>query len=239
LSQDVYTFGSRIAKRFDYFAFPRTGSHYLWACFTGLFDLVFYENEYTHMPEPVQRLKELNPLSSYSLKLREDGVPYQPVFINASANGTHGNPVSHGNPTIILIRDPMPVLYSYYKTAKDRWGLEDEPVAWAQRKINEYRAFYSDALKVIDDANQNTLLLRYEDLKNSDNELERVVEFVGIEPKLNCDFVRYWTEFNRMTIDGHRTFYRSGDNEAWKNDGEWNRILDTAEPGDFSEFGYK
>ena len=200
---------------------------------------MFYENEYTHMPEPVQRLKELNPLSSYSLRLREDGIPYQPVFINASANGTHGNPISNGNPTIILIRDPMAVLYSYYKTAKDRWGLEDEPVDWAKRKVAEYRSFYTDAFKLINNPDPKTLLLRYEDLKNSDSELERVVDFISVEPKLHCDFVRYWTEFNRMTADGHRTFYRSGDNEVWKNDTEWRQILDTAQPGSFSEFGYE
>jgi len=200
---------------------------------------VFYENEYTHMPEPVQRLKELNPLSSYSLKLREDGVPYQPVFINASANGTHGNPISSGKPTIILIRDPMPVLYSYYMTAKDRWGLEDEPVAWAKRKVDEYRSFYTDAFKLINDEEQNTLLLRYEDLKERDTELERAVDFIGVEPKLHCDFVRYWTQFDRMTLDGHRTFYRGGDNDAWKGDDEWMKILNSANPGSFSEFGYE
>ena len=45
MHSDGYYFGTTLAKRVDYFAFPRTGSHFLWTSFTGLFDLVFFANQ--------------------------------------------------------------------------------------------------------------------------------------------------------------------------------------------------
>ena len=46
MDKDKYFFGTRLARQLDYYAFLRTGSHFLWNCFTGLFDLVFFENEF-------------------------------------------------------------------------------------------------------------------------------------------------------------------------------------------------
>lgn len=238
--EKLYTFGTRIAKRLDYYAHPRTGSHYLWACFTGLLDLVFYENEYTRMPEPVQRLEELNPLASYSLKLREDGVPYQPVFINASANGLHGNPAWNGHPTIVLIRDPFASVYSLFKTATDRWGFDEQnPVDSVRTSFEQYRQFYKAAFALLDNPEKPTLLVRYEVLKQAEDELKRLVEFIGVQPKLSPEIVAYWTNFERMTNEGNRTFYRNGNNDAWKNDQAWVDIIKQAAPESFSEFGYE
>ena len=94
MSPESYYFGTRLAVRCDYYAFPRTGSHYLWACLTGVLDLVFYPNHFVDNPEARQRAEELNPHAYYALRLREDGVPFQPVYINASPQGTHGVPAA-------------------------------------------------------------------------------------------------------------------------------------------------
>lgn len=239
MTENAYTFGSTIAKKLNYFAYPRTGSHYLWACFTGLFDLVFYENEYTYLPEAMQRFEELNPLSSYSLKLRQDGVPYEPVFIDARPNGLHGEPACSGIPTLILIRDPHPTVYSIFKTTKDRWGGEDEPTVESVRnQYAEYVSFYRKAFDVAGSPDQKTMLIRYEDAIQSYEKLIEIVEFVGVSSKLSCEFVFHWTNFERMTNNGTRTFYRQGDNQAWEKDREWRDLVAQAEVGSFAEFGY-
>ena len=74
MTPDGYYFGTRLAVRCDYYAFPRTGSHYLWACLTGLLDLVFFPNEHVDNPEARQRVEELNPYAYYAMRLREDGL---------------------------------------------------------------------------------------------------------------------------------------------------------------------
>ena len=38
MHSDGYYFGTTLAKRIDYFAFPRTGSHFLWTSLTGMLD---------------------------------------------------------------------------------------------------------------------------------------------------------------------------------------------------------
>ncbi len=237
--EKAYTFGSTIAKKLDYFAFPRTGSHYLWACFTGLFDLVFYENEYTYLPEAIQRFEELNPLSCYSLKLRQDGVPFQPVCIEAKPNGLHGEPCPSNTPAIILIRNPHSTIYSLFKTAKDRWNYKNEESKNSiQEQYDKYREFYKAAFEISFSNKHPSLIVRYEELIGSQEPLEKIVEFIGVTPKLNCEFVRHWTDFERMTNDGKRTFYRQGDDQAWEKDPEWRDLVLGAEVGKFDEFGY-
>ncbi len=239
MTEKAYTFGSTIAKKLDYFAYPRTGSHFLWACFTGLFDLVFYENEYTYLPEAIQRFDELNPLSCYSLKLRQDGVPFQPVCIEANANGLHGEPVLRGNRTLILIRDPHPTVYSIIKTAGDRWGKNGHETIESIRDLYEkYTLFYKKAFSLANDDPASVFIIRYEDAIHDQGILEKIVAYVEVEPKLSCDFVHYWTSFERMTNNGEKTFYRQGDNEAWKKDEEWSSLVESAEVGSFKEFGY-
>jgi hypothetical protein len=77
-------------KEFEYFAFPRVGSHFFYYCLTGLFDLIGLPHEHLTSIEAISRQEELNPLALYALKLREDGIPFQPVFFNALSNGMHG-----------------------------------------------------------------------------------------------------------------------------------------------------
>lgn len=239
MTPESYHFGTRLAKRCDYYAFPRTGSHYLWACFTGLFDLVFYPNELVHLPEAKQRAEELNPHAYYALRLREDGVPIQPVYINAAPNGVHGIPANGDWPVLALIRDPHPTIYSWYHTATERWNAEiDDRVSWMRTAYNHYREYYERLWNLRDSHPERFHLIRFEALKSDVEVLRQLIAFIDVQPKLSPEFVHWWTQFERMTQPGKRSFYRSGDNERWKGDEAWLADLRRASPGDFSDFGY-
>lgn len=239
MSPDSYYFGTRLAVRCDYYAFPRTGSHYLWACFTGLFDLVFYPNDFVDHPEAKDRANELNPHAFYGLRLREDGVALQPVYINAAPQGVHGKPAAGDWPAIMLIRDPHPTIYSWYHTATERWGAQvPDRVAWLRDAYRQYREFYDRALALQESKPDRAFLIRFEELKKDPMVLQRLAGFVGVKPKLSPEFVHWWTDFDRMTRDGTRTFYRAGNNAHWKSDAAWQADLAQANPGDFSRYGY-
>jgi hypothetical protein len=241
MSPESYHFGTRLAVRCDYYAFPRTGSHYLWACFTGLLDLVFFPNEFVDNPEAKQRAEELNPHAYYALRLREDGVPHQPVYINAAPQGVHGSPkpAAADRPVIVLIRDPHPTIYSWYHTATERWGAKvADRAEWIRKGYGEYRAFYDAAFALLEKNPAKTHLVRFEDLKKDPAVLARLVQFIGVQPKLSVDFVHWWTDFDRMTQPGQRTFYRGGNNEKWRSDAAWLADVREAAPGDFSRYGY-
>ncbi len=239
MSPESYHFGTRLAVRCDYYAFPRTGSHYLWACFTGLFDLVFYPNRFVDHPEAKQRADELNPHAFYALRLREDGVPFQPLYLDAAPQGVHGAPVAGEWPIIVLIRDPHPTIYSWYHTATDRWGANfPDRVAWMRDAYQQYRLFYDAALGLVEKDRQRTFLVRFEELKADAAVLRRLAGFVGVQPKLSPEFVHWWTDFERMTKSGTRTFYRAGNNAHWQTDAAWQADLKAAAPGDFSRYGY-
>jgi hypothetical protein len=239
MSPESYHFGTRLAVRCDYYAFPRTGSHYLWACLTGLVDLVFFPNEFVDNPEARQRAEELNPHAYYALRLREDGVPFQPVYINAAPQGVHGAPTAGDWPVIVLIRDPHPTVYSWLHTATERWGAQvPDRVAWMRDAYRQYREFYDRALGLVETSPGRTFLVRFEDLKRDAAVLQRLVDFVGVRPKLSPAFVHWWTDFERMTRPVDRTFYRSGNNQHWRSDAGWRADLERANPGDFSRYGY-
>ncbi len=239
MTPESYHFGTRLARRCDYYAFPRTGSHYLWACLTGLVDLVFFPNEFVDHPEAKQRAEELNPYAYYALRLRDDGVPYQPVYINAAPHGVHGVPSPGAWPTLVLIRDPHPTIYSYYHTATERWGAKvPDRVAWLRDAYRQYREFYDAALTLVETKPEHTLLIRFEELKAHVATLERLVAFIGVQPKLSPAFVHWWTDFDRIAQPGPRTFYRGGNNAAWRKDVGWQADLAAAAPGDFSRYGY-
>ncbi len=239
MSPESYHFGTRLALRCDYYAFPRTGSHYLWACLTGLLDLVFYPNDFVGNPEARQRADELNPHAFYALRLREDGVPYQPVYINAAPQGVHGVPTAGEWPAIILIRDPHPTIYSWYHTATERWGAKvPDRIAWMHDAYRQYTEFYDRALALAAEQPARSLLIRFEELKADPAVLRRLVEFIGVQPKLSPEFVHWWTDFERMTQPGPRTFYRAGNNEKWRTDAAWQADLRQVSPGDFARLGY-
>lgn len=239
MSPESYYFGTRLAKRCDYYAFPRTGSHYLWACLTGLLDLVFFPNEFVDNPETKQRAEELNPHAYYVLRLRDDGVPYQPVYLNAAPQGVHGVPAAGDWPLIVLIRDPHPTIYSWYHTATERWGAKvPDRVAWMRDAYRKYREFYDAGLGLAEKDPARTLLIRFEELKADVAVLRRILAFLDVQPKLSPEFVHWWTDFERMARPGKRTFYRGGNNTQWRSDAGWKADLERAEPGDFSRYGY-
>ena len=239
MSPESYHFGTRLALRCDYYAFPRTGSHYLWACFTGLLDLVFYPNDFVDNPEARQRADELNPHAFYVMRLREDGVPYQPVYINAAPQGVHGVPVASDWPTIILIRDPHPTIYSWYHTATERWGAKvPDRVAWMREAYRQYGEFYASAFDLLEKQPARTHLIRFEELKADSAVLQKLVSFIGVQPKLAPGFVHWWTDFERMTQPGPRTFYRVGNNERWRSDAAWQADLKQVSTGNFDRYGY-
>ncbi len=235
-----YFFGKYLVKEFDYFAFPRVGSHFLYYCLSGLFDLIGLPHEHLNNAEAVSRQEELNPLALYALKLREDGVPYQPVFFNALSNGIHGHVKPRGIKFIVLIREPMAVAYSLYQVSNARWGQQIvalEP--WLTQTFDAYVSFYKNAFLQLVACPETSMLLRFEHLCRDSQTLKGLVRFLDLRPKLSPDFVHFLTSFEMFTRGAiHRTFYRGGNNEAWKKDSSWHLARDVFKTFNFGEFGY-
>lgn len=238
--KEQYFFGATLAKQIDFFAYPRCGNHYFLYCLSGLFDLVSLPTEHIDNHEAIDRQRELNRQALYALDLREGGVPYRPLYVESNANGMHGVPTETGRPTIILIRDPIDSAYSFYRVAPVRWGLEiaDEQ-NWLLDYLHNYMRFYDAALRLLEDGS-STLLVRYRDLLASPDALHRVVQFVGLAPKLAPEFVHWLTAFERFAAPVDRTFYRSGSPGAWHSDDHWRALLQSiaGESLDFRRFGY-
>lgn len=234
-----YFFGRVEAIRIDFFAFPRCGSHFLRSCTAGLFDLVALPHADSASPEAAARRQEIAPLAQYALNLREEGVPYQPVWFNATANGRHGAPVMSGFPILVLIRDPRAAVYSLYRVSRDRWNVPiADARAWARKQFESYAQFYSGAQALTGAHPGRAMLIRYEDLRAGPQALESLITFVGAPPKLSAPFVHHFTRFENFAIGGDRTFYREGDNDAWRRDEAWlNTIRDLPLP-DFAPLGY-
>jgi hypothetical protein len=237
---DRYYFGT-LARQVDCFAFPRTGSHYFNYCCTGLFDLVALPTPGIDNPEAISRQQELDPEVLAALSARADGVAYQPVVVNHRATGQHGQPARGDHPVVVLIREPMATVYSYYKAATSRWGAAErirDVGAWASEKLARYHAFYTRALEVI--AAGPSLLIRFEHLADGPGPLRQLVDLVGVTPKLSPELVHRLTRFDTITRAGHRTFYRAGDNDSWRRDAAWcAAVREAGAELDFSVFGYE
>lgn len=234
---DAYHFG-QLAKQFDIFAYPRTGSHLFSYCFGGLFDLISLPNEYLHAEEAVDRQTELREEALYALELRENGAPYQPVWLNATATGLHGMAAKGENPAILLIRDPIAAAYSLFRVSP-RWGLPiPDPLSWLESTLHDYAVFYEAGFTMLTQYPDDTLLVRYEELTAGPQALQDVVRFVGLRPKLRPDFVHRVTRFEAMVRSGERTFYREGRNTAWMEHPEWLTLLCATTDWDFRPFGY-
>lgn len=239
-----YYFG-QLVKEIDCFSFPRTGSHFFKYCTSGLFDLITRSHAHLENPEAIDRQREINPEVLYGLDLREPGVAFQPVWINGTANGVHGRPVDGSNPVIVLIRNPFATAYSLYRVNRDRWhGVpnldrdNDIRVQFLTQTLQDYAAYYHSAFDVMESLKDRGLLIRYEELVASAEPLTRLVAFCGIKPKLQPEFVHFLTRFDRFAKPGDRTFYRSGDNDAWRRDETWMSTLASIKVPDFSRFGY-
>jgi len=236
-----YHFARTLTRRVVYFAFPRTGSHFFRYCTQGLFDLVALPHKDLEHAEAVDRQRELNPDALYALDLREDGVPFSPVLFDGQAAGRHGEPFDTGEPTVVLIRHPIAAVYSQWRVAPARWGhrVPADPVAWITDRLDAYARFYEGARRLLENAPERSLLIRYESLVASPEPLEALVRLVGVRPKLSPRFVHAVTRFESFVRpDLERTFYREGTDESWKGDEAWLAHLARARIPDLQRFGY-
>lgn len=238
--KDRYFFGRTLARCIDAFAFARTGSHLFRHCTAGLFDLVAIPQPGMDNDEAIARQEEIEPCALYALDLREDGVPYSPVVFNMRATGQHGFPEKGPDSMVVIIRDPIPTLYSFFRVSTDRWGQSiDDPPLWVRAKFQRYAAFYDTAFEQIAKAPADSLLIRYEDLLAGTEPLQRLVDLVGVRPKLSPAFVHSVTRFDAFARPGKRTFYRAGDNEAWRSDARWCDILQHADLPNLARFEHR
>lgn len=236
--REQYYFGS-LLKQIDVFAFPRTGSHFLAYCFAGLFDSVSLLPEiHRTSSEAISRQNELKEEVLYALDLREDGVPFQPVWLNPLATGVHGVPILTENPVLLLIRDPIATAFSAWR-ARRRLGFKLETAEDLNEHWDKYENFYDAGMQVVREAADRALLVRYELLTASFETLEQIAEFVAVKPKLAPLFVHWITRFENFVQARNRTFYREGNNEAWRENDEWCNLMRRARRRDFSRFGYR
>lgn len=234
--REQYYFGS-LLKQIDVFAFPRTGSHFLAYCFAGLFDSVSLLPEvHRASSEAISRQNEIKEEALYALDLREEGVPFQPVWLNPLTSGAHGVPVLTENPVLLLIRDPVAAAFSAWR-ARGRLGFKLETAEDLNEHWDNYQNFYEAGMRVVQGADK-ALLLRYEILIAGTETLEQIVEFVGVKPKLTPQFVHWITRFENFVKARDRTFYCQGNNDAWKDNEEWRKLMQSAGERDFSRFGY-
>lgn len=227
-----------ILKVIDYFAFPRTGSHFLGACISGLFDHVtILPEEIRKDPEAISRRDELSELALYALELREPGVPYQPVWFDVLRHGPHGEPAAGPHPVLILIRHPLAAAYSAWRSrARLGWAVDTMPELAAH--LDRYERFYDAAIALARELGDRVLTIRYENLVKNQRPLEELVRFVGVRPKLSPAFVHWVTRFEHFVKPTERTFYRAGDDSAWSSDPEFLRLAEAVARRDFSRFGY-
>ncbi len=238
MKNDEYYAGN-ILRVIDYYAFPRTGSHFLGHCISGLFDHVtILPAEIRTDPEAASRKQELSELALYALDLRAPGVRYQPVWFNVLRNGPHGAPIPGENPILIVIRHPLAAAYSAWRSRKRLgWRVETPPEMKAH--LDGYESFYDTGLGLARGGGAEVLMIRYEDVIASAEPLERLVRFVGVTPKLSPQFVFWVTRFENFVKPGERSFYRGGDDGAWQRDAEFARLIESSgPPRDFSRFGY-
>lgn len=236
--KDKYYFGNLLLT-IDFFSFPRTGSHLLFYCLSGLFDLIAYPHGHLENEEAISRQRELNPMVLYALDLRESGVPFQPLFVNAIPNDVHGKFKLSGNKCLVIIREPLSTVYSLYRVSTTRWsGRIQDTKSWARKQLLEYIDFYNIVFEKRSKLEGHTLIVKYEDLTASPEQLKNIVDFIGLTPKLSPEFVHTITKFETFVKGSERTFYREGSIGSWKKDPSWAFAEELAGEFDFSRFGY-
>ncbi|HEU0121029.1 MAG TPA: hypothetical protein VFQ91_10940 [Bryobacteraceae bacterium] len=243
------------------FSYPRCGSHYLTHCIRALYDTdennledwsgVQWRSEPgaaergVHLrgdAEARDRENELNPLALYALSLRANCGKQSPLILDHERNGAHGLPEAPATNerACILIRDPLAMVYSYYRVWTSRWE-PDEPFdsGSVRHHLDSYCSFYDTALRVIEESQGRTILLRYEDLVLSPLALQNLCNFLSQTPKLEPEFVWHMTKFENFTRAGARSFYREGNNGAWRSDAAFCAMAGVLEDFDFRRYGYK
>jgi hypothetical protein len=234
----TFRFG-HLLREVDYFAYPRTGSHFFHYCLSGLFDLVTSFQPYLKHPEVRDRQNELNPDVLYALSLREPGAAFQPLHINAPT-GMHGLAEDSDGTVIVLIRDPIATAYSRYRVERDRWhGISQLTPEWLREELSRYCTFYDRSFEVLDRQGQSGLLVRWEDLVEGPAVLQQTAVFLDLVPKLSASFVWSMMRFRNVVGPSPRTFFRCGTNTAWTADPQWVETLGDLDSFSFERFGYQ
>ena len=236
------------------FAFPRTGSHFLTYALAGLYDV----KEVAGVPvavtpqvneaiaprvseEVLTRYNELNPSAIYALSLRERDAGPAPLLLMTERNGVHGTPgdLLDNETAVLLIRDPLATLFSYFRVLRDRWAPESAFDADSVRiNLAAYSEFYDVGWALKQERPSQVALLRYEQLVASSEALRYLATFLNYRPKLTPEFVWEITRFQNIVASGERTFYREGNNEAWKRNPYFVECVRGAGEFDFTRFGY-
>jgi hypothetical protein len=191
--------------------------------------------------EVLTRDNELNPAALYALSLRERDGWQAPLLIETGRTGMHGKPgdLREGEFAVVLIRDPLATVFSYYRVLRDRWepGVAFDADS-VRVNLEAYGEFYDAGWALKQQRPSNVALLRYERLVASPEETRYLVNFLNYRPKLEPEFVWEVTRFQNMVTPGERTFYREANNEAWKRDAYFVECVKGAGDFDFTRFGY-
>ncbi len=105
------------------------------------------------------------------------------------------------NPALLLIRDPIATAFSAWR-ARRRLGFILESPDDLNDHLEKYERFYDVGFDLFNRSGGRLLLVRYEELIAGFDVLERIVEFVGLKPKLAPRFVHWVTRFQNFAKDG-------------------------------------
>ncbi len=191
--------------------------------------------------EVLTRDNELNPAALYALSLRERDGWRAPLRVVTGRTGMHGKPGSlrDGETAVVLIRDPLATVFSYYRVLRDRWEPGAAFDANSVRvNLEAYGEFYDAGWGLKQERPSQVAVLRYERLVASPEESRYLIHFLNYRPKLEPEFVWEVTRFQNMVTPGERTFYREANNEAWKRDAYFVECVRGAGEFDFTRFGY-
>ena len=230
---------------FDYFAFPRTGSHYFGLCLQGLYREVLSECgdsvkwSHTRSQEEKTRSNELRPLVLCLLKCGLSNRHLSSVRRNANPGGKlHEAPFYRGNKIVITIRHPYPTIHSLYKLLTERMRLDIGNIeTFIKDQLNAYTSYYGKAAALQKDG-APVLFMRYEEMLQTKEPLAELCAFLQVEPKLPVGLVYFLTRFRVITKMRKRTFYAFGNNDAWKADTRYVDALSSIAPTDLTSLGY-
>lgn len=242
------------------FSFPRVGGHFLTHCIRALYDTdpdpasanggIIWPSQSPSaargdiLPPPAEnadRDNEINPLSRYALTLRDTPGALCQLNLIHGRTGMHGAPgdIRPGEFAVVIIRDPIATIYSLYRVMRDRWSPETPfDASSVHHHLTQYQLFYQTAFDLKQRFYYNLKIVRYERLTESPEELRSFCNFLGIRPKLEPEFVWHITKFENFAAAGPRSFYRQGDNNAWRADSAFCRLLGPSADLDFTPFGY-
>lgn len=242
------------------FSFPRTGGHFLTHCIRALYDTepensdpiggVAWHDQPSgavqgiHLrgqAEIADRERELNPITLYALTLRANDGRRSPLNFVHGRTGVHGIPggLLPGEKAVVLIRDPLATVYSLYRVWRDRWE-PDIPfdAGSVYYHLCEYCRYYDAAIVFKHDNPHNVNIMRFRDLAAGPESLRDLCNFLDHTPKLEPEFVWHMTKFENITTPKARTFYRQGNNEAWRSDPDFFSMLTQVGEFDFTPYGY-